>query len=88
MDGAYEGVGGWEGGGGGWQAGGRPSLPLGTDSSAVFPADDRNVHNHRIDRDSRWQQFDTQPILISTPQWVCWPCNAPTRFTQLTKSRL
>ena len=35
--------------------------------------------NHRIDRDGHWQQFGTQPILISAPQWVCWPYNAPTR---------
>ena len=35
--------------------------------------------NHRIDRDSHWKQFGTQPILISAPQWACWPCNASTR---------
>ena len=35
--------------------------------------------NYRIDRDGHWQQFGTQPILISAPQWACWPCNAPTR---------
>ena len=35
--------------------------------------------NHRIDQDGHWQQFGTQPILISAPQWACWPCNAPTR---------
>ena len=35
--------------------------------------------NHRIDRDGHWQQSGTQPILISALQWVCWPCNAPTR---------
>ena len=34
--------------------------------------------NHRIDRDSHWQHLGTQPILISAPQWACWPCNAPT----------
>ena len=34
--------------------------------------------NHRIDRDGHCQQFGTQPILISAPQWACWPCNAPT----------
>ena len=36
--------------------------------------------NHSIDQDIHWQQFSTQPILISAPQWACWPCNAPTRF--------
>ena len=36
--------------------------------------------NHRIDRDNHWQQFGTQPILISAPQWACWPCNAPTQL--------
>ena len=41
--------------------------------------------NHRIDRDGHWQQFGTQPILISTPQWACWPCNAPTWFYMVGK---
>ena len=41
--------------------------------------------NHRIDRDGHWQQFGTQPILISAPQWACWPCNAPTRFYKVGK---
>ena len=36
--------------------------------------------NHRIDRDGHWQQFGTQPILISVPQWASRPCNAPTQF--------
>ena len=41
--------------------------------------------NHRIDRDGHWQQFGTQPILISAPQWACWSCNAPTRFYMVGK---
>ena len=41
--------------------------------------------NHRIDRDGHWQQFGTQPILISALQWVCWLCNAPTRFYMVGK---
>ena len=41
--------------------------------------------NHRIDRDDHWQQFGTQPILISAPQWACWPCNAPTGFYTVSK---
>ena len=35
--------------------------------------------NHRIDQDRCWQQFGTQPILISAPQWSHRPCNAPAR---------
>ena len=34
--------------------------------------------NHRIDRDGHWQQFGTQPILISS-------CNALTRFYTVGK---
>ena len=41
--------------------------------------------NHRIDQDSHWQQFGTQPILISAPQWACWPCIAPTQFYTVGK---
>ena len=41
--------------------------------------------NHRIDRDGHWQQFGTQLILISAPQWADRPCNAPTRFYRVGK---
>ena len=41
--------------------------------------------NHRIDRDGHWQQSGTQPILISAPQWACWPCTAPTGFYTVGK---
>ena len=41
--------------------------------------------NHRIDRDGHWQQFGTQPILISAPQWASWPCNASTGFYRVGK---
>ena len=34
--------------------------------------------NHKRDRDGHWQQSDTQPILISVPQWPNRTCNAPT----------
>ena len=85
MDGAYKGVGGWEGGGwmgGGWGWVGKPkaSPPCyqATESGAVPSTDDRNVHKPQ-DR-SRRQQLGTQPILISAPQWANRPCNAPTRF--------
>ena len=41
---------------------------------------------HRIDRDGHWQQFGTQPILISAPQWANRHCNAPTRLYRVRKS--
>ena len=41
--------------------------------------------NHRIDQDGHWQQFGTQPILISAPQWANRPCNAPTWFYTVGK---
>ena len=41
--------------------------------------------NHRIDRDGHWQQFGTQPILISAPQWASWSRNAPTGFYRVGK---
>ena len=41
--------------------------------------------NHRIDRDSHWQQFGRQPILISAPQWTNRLCNAPTQFNRVDK---
>ena len=41
--------------------------------------------NHRIDRDGHWQQFGTQPILISAPQWASWSYNAPTGFYRVGK---
>ena len=45
----------------------------------------RMYRNHRKDRDSHWQQFGTQPILISAPQWACWLCNAPIWFYMVGK---
>ena len=41
--------------------------------------------NHRIDQNGHWQQFGTQPILISAPQRVNRSCNAPTRFYRVGK---
>ena len=41
--------------------------------------------NQRIDQDGHWQQFGTQPILISALQWACWPCNARTQFYMVGK---
>ena len=49
------------------------------------PAGDRDVHNPQ-DRSRRtWQQFDTTPILISAPQWLHRPCNAPRPFYRVGK---
>ena len=47
----------------------------------MFPADGRNVHKPQGDRVGHWQQFGTQPILISAPLWAHWPCNAPRPYT-------
>ena len=41
--------------------------------------------NHKIDWDGHWQQFGTQPILISAPQWADRPCNALTQFYRVSK---
>ena len=41
--------------------------------------------NHIIDQEGCWQQFGTQPILISAPQWANRPCNAPTQFYRVDK---
>ena len=41
--------------------------------------------NHKIDWDGYWQQSDTQPILISAPQWPNRTYNAPTRLYRVGK---
>ena len=41
--------------------------------------------NHKINQDSHWQQSDTQPILISAPQWPNRTYNAPTRLYRVGK---
>ena len=41
--------------------------------------------NHRIDLDGRWQQFGTQPILISAPQLANRPYDTLTRFYRVGK---
>ena len=41
--------------------------------------------NHKIDQDGHWQQSDTQPILISAPQWPNRTCNAPTQPYRVSK---
>ena len=72
------------GGGGGWWGWmGKPTA----DPPAIRPQtvvscsqQTTGMHtNHKMDRDGRWHQSDTQPILISVLQWPNRTCNAPTR---------
>ena len=71
----------------GGQAEGGPSLPLSHRQCCCALSRRKGCMytNHRIDRDSHWQQLGTQPILISAPQWANRPCNAPTRFYRVGK---
>ena len=55
------------------------------DSGTVLSKTTGMHTNHRIDGDGHWQQFGTQPILISAYQWADRPCNAPTRFYRVGK---
>ena len=41
---------------------------------------------HRIDQDGHWQQFGTQPILISAPQWSHMVCDVPMQFYRVGKN--
>ena len=41
--------------------------------------------NHKKDQDGHWQQFGTQPILISAPQWPHRSYNAPALFYRIGK---
>ena len=86
-DGTYKEVGRWEGVGWGWAASRRRAIPAIRAQTVVLCSQQTTgmYTNHRIDRDGHWQQFGTQPILISAPQWACWPCNAPTRFYTVGK---
>ena len=81
------------GGGGGW-ASRRQVLPairpqtvaLCSQTVAVCSQQTTGMYiNHRIDQNGHWQQFGTQPILISVPQWSHRPCNAPTRPYRVNK---
>ena len=85
-DGVYKGVGGGGGGGGGW-ASRRQAFPAIRLQTVVLCSQQTTgmYTNHRIDRDGHWQQFGTQPILISAPWWANRPCNAPTRFYRIGK---
>ena len=77
------------GGGWGWGVGGKPEpsyLAIRAQTVVLCSQQMTGMYtNHRIDQDGHWQQFGTQPILISVPQWDCWPCNAPTRFYMVGK---
>ena len=71
----------------GWVASRRQAIPTIRAQTVVLCSQQTTgmYTNHRINRDSHWQQFGTKPILISAPQWTCWPCNAPTRFYMVGK---
>ena len=51
----------------------------------MLPVGDRDVHNPQDRLRGHWQQIDATPILISAPQWLCRPCNAPRRLYRVGK---
>ena len=74
------------GGVGGWASQRRtlPAIRLQT----VVPCSQQTAGmyiNYRIDRDDHWQQFCTQPILISVPQWPNRTCNTTTQPYRVSK---
>ena len=71
----------------GWVASRRQAIPAIRAQTVVLCSQQTTgmYTNHRIDQDGHWQQCGTQPILISTPQWACWHCNAPTWFYTVDK---
>ena len=90
-DGAYKGVGGWEGvgvvGWGGWASLRQALSAIRSQTVVLCPQQMTGKYtNHRIGQDGHWQQFGIQPILISAPQWANRPCNAPTRPYRVSKS--
>ena len=97
MDGAYKGVGRWEGGGGGGRGAGgggsgwasqRRALPAIRPQTVVLCSQQmtRMYTNHRIDQDGHWKQLGTQSILISAPQWADRPAMHQLGFTGLAKT--
>ena len=79
---------GWEGGGVGWWVASSRQAKTAIRAQIVVLCSQQTTGmytNHRIDRDGHWQQFGTQPILISAPQWAPWSCNAPTGFYKVGK---
>ena len=73
-------VGGGRGHGGGRWESQRQALPaIGPQTVVLCSQQTTGMYtNHKIDQDGHWQQSDTQPILISAPQWPNRTCNAPT----------
>ena len=70
---------GWEGGGGGWASQRRALPTIGPQTVVLCSQQTTGMYtNHKVDRDCHWQQSDTQPILISAPQWPNRTCFAPT----------
>ena len=64
---------------GGWASQRQALLATRPQTVVLCPQQTTGMYtNYRIDRDSHWQQFGTQLILISAPQWANRPCNAPT----------
>ena len=83
-------MGGWEGGGVGWwgwvASPRRAKTAIRAQTVVLCSQQTTGMYtNHRIDRDGHWQQFGTQPILISAPQWASWSRNAPTGFYRVGK---
>ena len=70
--------GGWVGGsGGGWASQRRVLFAIRPHRVLLCSQQTTEMYtNHRIDQDSRWQQFSTQPILISA-LLANRPCNPP-----------
>ena len=80
---------GWVGGGdGGEWPSRRRALPAIRPQTVVLCSQQTTemYTNHRIDRDCHWQQSDTQPILISAPQWPNCTCNALTWLYRVGKN--
>ena len=75
------------GGGRGWWGWvGKPKAGLRPQTGVLCPQQTTGMYtNDRIDQDDHWQQFGSQPILISAPQWANRPCNAPTQFYRVGK---
>ena len=74
------------GGGGGWASQSRALFAIRPQTVVLCSQQMTGMYtNHRIDQDGHWQQFGTQPILISAPQWANRPCNAPTWLYRVGK---
>ena len=77
----------------GWEVGGRSGKAkdgLGHRQSVVLCSQQTTgmYTNHRIDPDGHWQQFGTQPFLISALQWANRPVMHELGFTGSAKSCL